>query len=846
MKVKCAYKILSMVLAFIVVLSSILVMTTSAAATYTETYRPQFHFSSPENWCSDPNGMVYYAGEYHLFYQCYPYDRVWDPVMHWGHAVSTDMMHWTNLPIGLYPDGLGTIYSGSAVVDINNTSGFQTGTEKVMVAIYTTNGPSGQHQSIAYSNDKGRTWTKYAGNPVIINPGISDFRDPKVSWNSQISKWVMVLACHDRVRFYTSPDLKNWTYVSEFGSTAGSHVGVWECPDLFPMQLDGGSTSKWVLIVNVNLGSPAGGSGTQYFVGDFDGTTFTNYYPDTTTLWIDYGKDNYAGVTWSNTPDGRRNFLGWMSNWNYGQVTPTSPWRSSYIVPRTLSLKTYSVGPLLVQDFVSEIANYRETATTFTNQTITPGINILSGLSSKQFEVVAEFQDSTATATEYGFKVREGGSNFTTIGYNRSVPEIFVDRRFSGNVSFNSDFPNAIGQNMVAQNGKVKMRFLVDWSSVEVLGNDGVASITEQIFPDPSYTGIELYSIGGDVTLNSLTFYPINSNARPNVPDANFSTNCGTFSEVSGSWTANTEGMVGDSNGSGDSFAVSTATSQSNFTYSGDIRVGSGGAGSLVFRANSTATTGYVANVDANNGVVKLWKIGGAVLGQYQTTIEKSLLYNLKVIANDNNIKVYFNGGITPVIDVTDTSYTSGYFGLNAWNGKSVFQNITFSTSTTLPTAGFSTNLEGSWTTTNGTWSSTSSGQQGSYTESDAFYISTTQTTTDFVFEGDLKVTGGGAAGLMFRASSDGSTGYIANIDANNQCVKLWRPGFGQIAVYNTPISQNTIYHLKVAGSSDNIQVFFNNGTVPVINVNDGTYTRGYCGLNVWNGTSVFQNIYKS
>lgn len=840
MKSRLSIKVLSLALVTFFVMSALLIVPASAA-TYSENYRPQFHFTPPDNWMNDPNGMLYYGGEYHLFYQYYPYGTVWGP-MHWGHAVSTDMVKWTNLPIGLYPDGIGDIFSGSAVVDWNNTSGFQTGSEKVMVAIFTHNGPSGQHQSIAYSNDKGRTWTKYEKNPVIPNPGIADFRDPKVFWHAATNKWVMVLAAHDRVKIYTSPNLKDWTFASDFGATAGGHGGVWECPDLFPLKVDGGPAEKWVMLVSINPGGPAGGSGTQYFIGDFNGTTFTNSNPDSMALWLDWGKDNYAGVTWSDSPDGRRNFIGWMSNWNYATVIPTTPWRSAMTAPRTLGLKTFPNGIFLVQDFISEINNYRGTPTTFINQTITPGTNIMSGLSSKQFEVIAEFQDSTATASEYGFKVRKGGSNFTTIGYNRSVPEIFVDRRFSGNVNFNGDFPNAIGQHMVAQDGKVKMRFLVDWSSVEVLGNDGIASISEQIFPDPSHMGIELYSIGGNVTLNSLTFYPISSNARPNIPAGNFSTNVGTFSAKSGTWVTTTEGRQGSS--SGDGFAMSTRTG-TNFTYSGNLRVGKGGAAGLVFRANSTATTGYVANVDAANGVVKLWKLGGGVLGEYKTTIKEHLLYPLKVIANGTNIKVYFNNGTAPVIDVTDSSYSSGYYGLNVWNGTSVFQNVNYSTNTTLPAAGFNTNLGGTWTTTNGTWSTSSTGRQGSYS-GDAFYISSTYGSTDFVYEGDLKVTGGGAAGLVFRASSNGSTGYVANIEDNGDVVKLWRPGYGEIARFNTTIDANTVYKLKVVAKGSNIQVFFNNGASPVINVNDSTYANGYFGLNIWNGTAQFQNIYKN
>ena len=289
----------------------------AAPAANTEQHRPQFHFSPAAHWMNDPNGMVYYKGTYHLFYQYHPASSIWGP-MHWGHATSKDMVHWQEQPIALYPDSLGWIFSGSTVVDVNNTSGFGKNGQPPLVAIFTHHNSvlekqksdKFQYQSLAYSVDEGKTWIKYAGNPVLPNPGITDFRDPKVRWYEAGKKWIMTLATKDRVTFYSSPDLKKWTKESEFGSDLGAHGGVWECPDLFPLNHNG--KTVWTLLVSINPGGPNGGSATQYFVGDFDGKTFKPY--STQTKWMDYGTDNYAGVTFSNTGN-RTVLIGWMSNW---------------------------------------------------------------------------------------------------------------------------------------------------------------------------------------------------------------------------------------------------------------------------------------------------------------------------------------------------------------------------------------------------------------------------------------------------------------------------------------------------------------------------------------------------
>jgi len=326
---------------------------------FQEKYRPQYHFTPSSGWMNDPNGMVFHAGEYHLFYQYNPDSTVWGP-MHWGHAVSEDLVHWEHLPIALYPDSLGTIFSGSAVLDKNNTSGLGTENNPPLVAIYTyhntemekAGSDKFQTQGIAFSIDSGRNWQKYKGNPVLKNPGIKDFRDPKVSWHEPSQKWIMALAVKDKISFYSSPNLIEWVFESDFGQERGAHGGVWECPDLFSLKIDG--EEKWVLLVSINPGGPNGGSATQYFIGDFDGKTFTTAQDE--TLWIDYGTDNYAGVTWSNT-DSKRIFMGWMSNWDYANIVPTENWRSAMTTARELSLAEVN-GEIRLKS--EPLNNYRE------------------------------------------------------------------------------------------------------------------------------------------------------------------------------------------------------------------------------------------------------------------------------------------------------------------------------------------------------------------------------------------------------------------------------------------------------------------------------------------------------
>jgi sucrose-6-phosphate hydrolase SacC (GH32 family) len=303
---------------------------------FTDDFRPVFHFTPEQNWMNDPNGLLFYKGKYHLFFQHNPSGILWGN-MSWGHAVSSDLVTWQHLPVAIACTETTGIFSGSAVVDERNTSGFGSIENPPMVAIYTVhqNDESNQSQHIAYSLDEGLTWTKYADNPVL-DLGMKDFRDPKVTWDGDNNRWLMTIAKPKefKIAFFSSPDLKNWEHLSDFGPL-GATGGVWECPDLHSLTTSSGE-EKWVLLVSLNPGGVTGGSGTQYFIGDWDGHTFTTN--QSSTLWIDYGRDNYAGVTFNHVPNNRRIFLAWMSNWDYAAKLPSPIWRTSMTTPRELAL----------------------------------------------------------------------------------------------------------------------------------------------------------------------------------------------------------------------------------------------------------------------------------------------------------------------------------------------------------------------------------------------------------------------------------------------------------------------------------------------------------------------------
>ncbi|GAB3657770.1 glycoside hydrolase family 32 protein [Echinicola sediminis] len=437
---------------------------------------------------NDPNGMVYLDGEYHLFYQHYPDSNVWGP-MHWGHAVSKDMLHWEHLPIALYPDSLGYIFSGSAVIDHDNTSGLGENGQPPMIAIFTYHhNEQGQSQGIAYSNDKGRSWTKYENNPVLKSPGIPDFRDPKVSWYDQgdgSGKWIMTLAVKDRISFYSSPDLKEWTHESDFNPDWAAYGGVWECPDLFTLPTPDGE-QKWVLLVSINPGGPNGGSATQYFTGEFDGKAFTA--EGNQVKWIDYGADNYAGVTWSNIPqeDGRRLFIGWMSNWQYANVVPTSAWRSALTLPRKLELVSFEERTILASRPVKEI------------QSLMQGSESLAGpeFNLKDELYALDLQKSNGEPASIILKNELGNSVHLKI----EEDQIVFDRSNAGKTDFQEDFQKvhyAPLEGLRITNVKV----YADRSSLEFFFNDGEMVLTEIIFPNAPLLQLKLegFEEGGNV-----------------------------------------------------------------------------------------------------------------------------------------------------------------------------------------------------------------------------------------------------------------------------------------------------------------------------------------------------------
>ncbi len=458
-----------------------------------EQYRPQIHFSPQEKWMNDPNGMLFYKGTYHLFFQYYPDSTVWGP-MHWAHATSKDLVHWQQQPIALYPDSLGYIFSGSAVVDRYNTSGFGRDGIVPLVAIFTHHNIEGekagrnnfQNQSIAYSLDEGKTWTKYAGNPVLKNPGITDFRDPKVMWYQEGKKWIMTLATKDRITFYSSKNLKDWTRESEVGSSFGAHGGVWECPDLFSMDYEG--KKVWVLIANINPGGPNGGSATQYFTGNFDGKNFIPFKTD--TRWIDYGKDDYAGITWHNTGT-RRIFLGWMSNWQYGTVVPTKKWRSANTLPRELSLKKvgedYYVASMPVKE-LNSIAGPTKLVENVqaADRDLTKNFGAFTGLAKLDITTDKAESFSVVLYNELGEKL--------VAGYDQASNQYYVDRTASGKVDFQKDFAGRHTAPRFSNKPSIHMTLVIDHASIELFADDGLTVMTEIFFPNRPYNHIKLQS----------------------------------------------------------------------------------------------------------------------------------------------------------------------------------------------------------------------------------------------------------------------------------------------------------------------------------------------------------------
>lgn len=461
-------------------------ITTGAADLYPveeDSYRCLYHHTPLRGWMNDPNGMFYDAatGLWHLYYQHNPYGAMWGN-MHWAHSISRDLIHWERQPMALRPTAIGTIFSGSAVMDTANTAGLG---KDAVVAIYTADGES-QKQAIAYSTDGGNTFTHYADNPILTDT-IADFRDPKVFWDSQASCWTMVLACQQEMRFYQSEDLKNWHYVSRFGEGFGNHDGVWECPDLIELHDATRGESLWVLLCNINPGGPFGGSATQYFVGRWDGTTFTCIDGSQEEKWLDYGKDHYATVTWYNAPAGRVVALGWMSNWQYANKVPTRQFRSQNTIARDLSLYIDDKGEYRVRVVPSqENELLRSEVTTEPTEACVIDVTLPRG---KQNAAITLSNDK-------GEKV--------VMTYHFGTETFTMDRRHAGISKFSKDFASVTKVPLFRSRDTYHLTLYIDRCSIEAFDADGDWVMTNLVFPTESYNHLDIQ--GGEATIYSIAY----------------------------------------------------------------------------------------------------------------------------------------------------------------------------------------------------------------------------------------------------------------------------------------------------------------------------------------------------
>ncbi|CCY93035.1 glycosyl hydrolase family 32 [Bacteroides sp. CAG:1076] len=469
-----------------------------------EKFRPVYHHTPVYGWMNDPNGMFYKDGVYHLYFQYNPYGSMWGN-MTWGHSTSTDLVHWTDEGTPIVADAWGTIFSGSCVVDKDNTAGFGKG---AVIAFYTSAKPSPwgdvQSQSMAYSLDNGKTFTKYEHNPILTSSE-RDFRDPKVFWYAPGKHWVMMLAVGQEIQIYSSPNLKDWKKESSFGTMQGAHGGVWECPDLVEVPVEGTKEKKWVLICNINPGGPFGGSATQYFVGHFDGKVFVNESP-TLTKWMDWGKDNYATVTWSNAPAGRCIALGWMSNWQYANNVPTTQYRSTNTIARDLTLYKVDEELYLRSKPSAEIEKARGKKINLPAFKVSGIHEVESLLTDNNGAYELDMIIENAGSSKIAFSLVNGKGEKVSMYYDVVRKQFVMDRSVSGVVDFSRDFP-AVTVAPVDNTDTIHLRLFVDRSSIEAFGEDGKFVMTNLVFPAEPYNKLIFESEENGYTVKSLDVY---------------------------------------------------------------------------------------------------------------------------------------------------------------------------------------------------------------------------------------------------------------------------------------------------------------------------------------------------
>ncbi len=690
-------------------------------------YQPGYHYSQQSGTSSDPNGLVYFDGEYHLFHQ----DRG-----RWAHAVSNDLLHWKQLPIALPHLAAGESWSGSAVVDAANASGLFAGQAGGgLVAFYTSfnHDAANGNQSIraAYSRDHGRSWQLAQSPPVVENPGGPngnwDFRDPKVNWDAASGKWVMVVAAYDNIRFYTTTDLLNWTFTSAFGYGAWVRGGVWECPDFFSMPVEGQpGVSRWVLYWSTGASRATNGSAAQYVTGTWNGTSFSPDVPAGTVLQADYGRDFYAAMSFFGAPNGRRIMIGWMSNWDYAFSPPTGRWNGQLSIPRELKLVDVpELGLRLSQEPVPELASIRSSEWLASDVSVDPGSpNPLAASSGRSFELEAEVGiPASGGAASFAFGLRKGngstGNQETLVRFDAGAGTMTLDRGLSGREDFTRYFAGSAGDNSsapwatetVGSEDRVKLRVLVDASSIEVFGGNGTAAMTSLVFPDPSSTGLSFSAQGGTARIVSvavrqlgdvsrLTSAPPSSPLPPAAGTARH--NLGTYTVVPGGrWESTGAGLAGtfdkDSSvltqGTFANVRVQATVRFGSEPYAGAMRGreyaeqyiperGYGGAGSILLRSSADTSSTYAVNLDPQLRLARVFKVvngvfdpATSIIASVPVALSHGVSYAVDASVLGNRITLSVDG--TQLIDVTDTQFSSGHIGINVFDGRAAYQDVT-------------------------------------------------------------------------------------------------------------------------------------------------------------------------
>jgi fructan beta-fructosidase len=639
---------------------------------YNEAYRPQFHFTPETGFMNDPNGLVYHAGEYHLFYQWEP-NRITSGNANWGHAVSKDLIHWEHLPIAIAVDDEYVIWSGSGVIDTNNTAGFGA---NAMILHYTMFKKADWKQSIgiAYSLDNGRTFTKYAGNPVIPSSqdpnGTGDaFRDPKVIWDVDRNQWLMVIAADKKISLFTSPNLKTWTYKSSFTTTIDQNA-VFECSNLFKMKLDG-VTDKWVMI------SSWGGT-VRYWVGNFDGTAFIPDDPTKAPL-LDNGFDFYATTTWNNAPDNNIYAITWANSWDYCNTTidsitddkSTNGYTGIQTLPRKLTLKTVNNESKIIQTPI-DLSLVSLMTFPYSNPNLDTTVKITEG-NSLHIKVI--FDLTNATATSFGININKKSPEFTKILYDKNTQILSVDRTYAGVQPF---YTNKFISSCVLSpiNNKIVLDIYFDRSLLEVFGNDGITSLTNLIYGPIGNVDVEVFSNNGTIGVESLTKDIVSSVWN----ETNVRTNMENIKGLSEIWKVTSNGVHIVNVGGSDTFALSDTSKSGNYIYEVDFTLLDAAAVALVMKADRSLNTKYMVTIDATNKIIKYWGTKNGVYFEYPVVIVdfvKSTTYHLKVEVINDVLNIYIDGSLKTTITDVGLTNAIGLFGLNVWgSGAAYFQNI--------------------------------------------------------------------------------------------------------------------------------------------------------------------------